>query len=118
MVVDDSAAFRSAVHDLADSTDCLELVAEAESGEQALDRYDGVSPDVVLMDVRMPGVGGIEATRQLIARHPSSRVILVSTDAPGDLPRRAFECGAQAVIAKLDVATAGFVDLLRSVTRG
>jgi two-component system, NarL family, invasion response regulator UvrY len=115
MVVDDSAEFRSAMEALIDSSYGFEMVAEASGGEQVLDRYQHAHPDVVVMDIRMPGVGGVEATERLRQVHPESRVVLISAAAEDDVPRRAYDCGAAAVVGKLDVVHAEFLALLRRV---
>jgi DNA-binding NarL/FixJ family response regulator len=113
MVVDDSPAFRLAVETLVQSEPGFEIVAEAATGEQALDMYRGASPDVVVMDIRMPGMGGIEATRRILGLHPHAAVVLVSSAGPGDLPAAAHTCGAAAVILKPEMDAATFLPLLR-----
>src|SRR4030066_1980262 len=69
MVVDDNAGFRESLLSLLDAGG-LDVVGEAPSGFAALEMADGLDPDVVLMDVRMPGIDGIETTRRLTARYP------------------------------------------------
>jgi DNA-binding NarL/FixJ family response regulator len=63
----------------------FELLGEAASGEEALDLADRVDPDLVLVDLRMPGMDGLETCRRLRATHPAATVVLVSTDEPDDM---------------------------------
>jgi DNA-binding NarL/FixJ family response regulator len=76
VVVDDSPAFRGAAADVVDATPGFELVGAAESAEGAVATAERVRPDLVLMDVRMPGVGGVEAARQIRAVRHSTVVVL------------------------------------------
>jgi two-component system, NarL family, invasion response regulator UvrY len=82
LVVDDQESFRSALRDLVDATAGFRLVGEATSGEAALEAVDRLSPRMVIIDKRMPGIGGTEAVRQLAARHPRLVTLLVSVEAP------------------------------------
>jgi CheY-like chemotaxis protein len=89
LIVDDERFFQDVVHELVDATSGFEWVGGACSGEEAIDEVDRLRPDLVLMDVRMPGIGGIEAARRLSARGNSAIVVLVSAEeglfeAPGD----------------------------------
>jgi DNA-binding NarL/FixJ family response regulator len=88
LAVDDHASFRSALRDTVGATSDLVVVGEADCGEAAVDLVDDLAPDLVLMDVRMPGMGGIAATRKIKERKPSTVVVLVSTTHP-DLLRSA-----------------------------
>lgn len=103
LVVDDQAPFRDAARAVLARGDVFDLVAEAESGEAALAMIDDLQPDLVLMDINMGGIDGIETTRQLTAAHPESAVVLVSTYAAADLPPNVQECGAMAYLHKEDL---------------
>lgn len=98
LVVDDQELFRKALRDLVSATPALVLVGEAESGEAALDAVEALSPRMVIMDKRMPGMGGIEATCVLTARHPELVVLLVSVEVPE--PELMPSCGAAAFLRK------------------
>lgn len=100
LVVDDQAPFRDAARAVLARGDVFELVGEAESGEDALEVVDTLKPDLVLMDINMGGIDGIEATRRLTAARPETTVVLVSTYAAADLPLDVHECGASAYLHK------------------
>jgi DNA-binding NarL/FixJ family response regulator len=98
LVVDDQELFRKTLRDLVCATPELALVGEAESGEAALDAVEMLSPRMVIMDKRMPGIGGVEATRVLNARHPDIVVLLVSVEVPESELMRS--CGAAGFLRK------------------
>lgn len=98
-VVDDQASFRRATAATLESMDDFVMAGECETGETALDVIDG-DADIVLMDIHMPGMGGIEATRQIRAVHPDLMVVLMSTYDVEDLPAAASDCGAAAYLHK------------------
>jgi DNA-binding NarL/FixJ family response regulator len=103
VVADDQAGFRALIRRLLASTSCLELIGEADSGEAALELVRDLGPDIVLLDVRMPGRGGIESTRGIKAMRPETVVIIVSTTRPDHLSREAETCGADEVLWKADL---------------
>lgn len=100
LVVDDQAPFRRAARSVIQGLDDFEIVGEAETGEQALAMAGDLHPTVVLMDVNMPGIDGIEATRRMVAADPDVFVILVSTLAQADLPDDVEASGARAYLSK------------------
>ena len=98
LIVDDQATFRKALRDLVAATPGLTLAGEADSGEAALEAVESLSPRMVIMDKRMPGIGGVEATRRIVARNPQMVVLLVSVEVPElELMRN---CGAAAFLRK------------------
>lgn len=100
MICDDHALFRRGLVMEFDDADDIEVVAEASSGEEAVDMATALAPDVVLMDVRMPGIGGIEATRQLVESIPTIRILMLSvSDADDDL-FEAVKAGAAGYLLK------------------
>ena len=100
LVADDRPPFRRAVRTILNATPGFELLGEAVSGEDAVALTRALCPDVVLMDVRMPGMGGIEATRRIRAVAGGTVVVLVSSYPEQDLPGGASDCGAVAFVPK------------------
>ena len=101
LIVDDQAPFRSAARFVVEATDGFEVVGEAESGEDAVARAGELHPDLVLMDVKLPGIDGIEATRRIRAESNGSvTVLLLSTYEAEDYAAQAVECGAATFIPK------------------
>ena len=80
MTVDDQAVFRQAAREVIEATDGFEYLGEAASGEEALALAGELDPDLVLVDVRMPGIDGFETARRLSAAYPASTVVLISTE--------------------------------------
>jgi DNA-binding NarL/FixJ family response regulator len=114
LIVDDQAPFRSVARTVVGLTAGFSVAAEAETGEEAVERADSVAPDLVLMDINMPGINGVEATRRIKARHPAAVVILASTYQADDLPAGADECGAAAYVHKEDMSPAMLADVWAS----
>lgn len=104
LLVDDQESFRSALRDLVDATKGFRLAGEATSGEAALEAADRLSPRMVIIDKRMPGMGGIEAVRRLAARHPQIVTLLVSIESPD--PEHARGGAATAVARKQELSPA------------
>lgn len=116
MLVDDHALVRVGFRMLlADAR--IEVAAEADTGEQACQRYPKVQPDVVIMDLAMPGMGGLEATRRLLARDPKVRVLALSAHEDSVHPRRMLQAGALGYLAKRSAPQA-LIAAVRAVARG
>jgi two-component system, NarL family, invasion response regulator UvrY len=99
MLVDDHALVRMGFRMLmADAG--IEVVAEAGSGEEACQRYAAARPEVVVIDLSMPGIGGLEATRRLLAQDPKARILVLSAHEDTAHPRRALKAGALGYLAK------------------
>jgi two-component system, NarL family, invasion response regulator UvrY len=102
LIVDDQAPFRNVAKTVVKLTPGFEVVGEAESGEQGVELAKELGPDLVLMDINLPGINGIEAVRQIVQEAPASRAILLSTYQAEDLPADAKDSGAIAYIHKED----------------
>jgi DNA-binding NarL/FixJ family response regulator len=106
MLVDDHASFRASARWLLE-TEGYEVVAEAASGEHALDLVVAAAPDLVLLDVNLPGIDGFEVAARLRARLPEARVVLLSSRELVDLgPERVRTCGALGFVHKAHLSGA------------
>lgn len=113
LIVDDQLPFRAVARTVIGLTAGFEVAAEAETGEEAVAIAAEHTPDLVLMDINMPGINGIEATRQIHAAHSEVAVILLSTYSEADLPDDARDVGAIAYVHKEDFGPALVRDLWR-----
>ena len=100
LIVDDQEPFRMAARMVVDATEGFEVVGEAETGEDSVAMARELHPDLVLMDVNLPGINGLDATRQILASEQSVVVLLLSTYEEDEYAPRAAECGASAYIPK------------------
>ncbi|MEL0627578.1 response regulator transcription factor [Salinibacterium amurskyense] len=117
VVADDHPIVRSGIVGLLSSADDIEVIGEASDGTEAVALATQLSPDVVLMDLRMPGLGGAEATAQLVAARPDVRVLILTTYESDENILTAIEAGASGYLLKAapqEEILAG----LRSVARG
>ena len=111
LTVDDQVVFRHAARDVIGATAGFESVGDAGSGEEAVAAVERLRPDLVLLDVRMPGIGGIEAARRITEAHPGTVVVLISIEDSDEFAEDARACGAAALVRKQDFGPA----LLRSI---
>lgn len=100
LLVDDHAVVRAGFKLLLSSVPGLEVCGEAERGEQAIPLYAELQPDIVVMDLSMPGIGGLETIRRLLNRHPQARVLVFSVHHEQVYVNRALTAGAQGYICK------------------
>ena len=100
LIVDDQEPFRMAARMVVEATDGFEVAGESETGEAAVDMARELSPDLVLMDVNLPGINGLDATRQILKESDSVIILLLSTYEEAEYAPRAAECGAAAYIPK------------------
>jgi two-component system, NarL family, invasion response regulator UvrY len=103
-VVDDQASFRRVAVAMLSATDEFVLAGECETGESAIEITQDERHGIVLMDIHMPGMGGIEAARRIHAAHPDLTVLLMSTYDIGDLPCGVADCGASAYLRKEELS--------------
>jgi DNA-binding NarL/FixJ family response regulator len=100
LIVDDQLPFRLAARAVLRRTEGFELVGEAEDGDDAVTLATELRPDLVLMDINMPRLNGVEATRQIVAALPDTKVFLCSTYQRSDLPPEAESSGFAAYVNK------------------
>ena len=117
LLVDDHAVVRTGFRLLLQSLAEVSVVAEAESGEAACQRYLELTPDVVVMDLAMPGMGGLEALRRIRARHPQARVLALSAHDDPMHARRALREGALGFLSKRSAPEA-LVEAVTTVAGG
>ena len=117
MLVDDHALVRTGFRHLLEKVPDIEIVGEAETGEQALEQITRSAPDLVLMDINMPGMGGIETTRKLRRRHPEIKVIALTVHGNAPFPSQLHEAGAIGYLTKGSPAEE-LLDAIRTVAEG
>jgi two-component system, NarL family, invasion response regulator UvrY len=106
LVVDDQLAFRQAARAVIEATPDFVLLGEATSGAHALAAVEELHPDLVLVDLRMPGMDGIETATRLHSAHPDAVVVLISIEQPPNVPTRVASCGAATLVRKQDFGPA------------
>lgn len=114
LVVDDQETYLSVARFVVGATPGFRVTGEATSGEDAVSLASSLRPGLVLMDINLPGISGIEATRRLVAARPDTVVLLMSTYPASDLPHDARASGARAYVHKEDLAP----DVLVAVMSG
>ena len=110
LLVDDQEAFRSAARLVVELAEGFSLSDEAETAEDALQLIGGGEYDLVLMDINLPGIDGLEATRRITGTHNSLKVIVLSTYEVGEYESRAKEAGAIGFISKSEFGPAQLID--------
>jgi two-component system invasion response regulator UvrY len=100
LLVDDHQLVRTGIQALLNSDNEIQVVAVADSGEQAVDIVDEMAPDVVLMDVSMPGIGGVEASRRILRQNPAVKIIGLSAYNDGPIPQQLLKLGVLGFISK------------------
>lgn len=116
-LVDDHPVVRDGYKRLLDNIPDIVVVAEANSGEEACDQYNQVHPDVVVMDLSMPGIGGIETISRLRAKDPDAHILVFSMHDSPIIISRAVQAGARGYLTKSSAAMQ-LVDAVRSVAQG
>ena len=100
LIVDDQEPFRAVAREVVEAAGDFEVVGEASSGEESVDQARSLQPDLVLMDVNLPGIDGPEATKRILAAAAGTKVLLLSTYEEDELSDRAKECGASGYVPK------------------
>jgi len=100
VIVDDHPVVRNGIENMLLVFDDIELLGEAESGSDLLAQLQHISPDVILMDVAMPGMDGLETIRAVLAQYPEMKIVMLTTFPEGDVVREALEAGAVGFFTK------------------
>jgi len=117
LLVDDHPIVREGYRLLLENTADIHVVGEAECGEEACKLYRDIVPDVVILDLNMPGMGGLETIRRLRAKDPKSRILVFSMQDSQAMLQRALEAGAGGYLTKVS-ASSQMVEAVREVARG
>jgi DNA-binding NarL/FixJ family response regulator len=117
LIADDQALVRGGFRMILEAKEDMEVVGEAGDGAEAVALVERMQPDVVLMDVRMPGVDGIEATRRIAASGNSARIVILTTYDVDEYVFSALRAGASGFLLK-DVRPAELTDAVRVIARG
>lgn len=100
LLVDDHELVRTGVEVLLNAVDDISVTAVSNCGEKALDLVEKNSPDIILMDINMPGMGGVEACRRILQRYPETKIIALSVYNDGPIPQQLLKLGALGFISK------------------
>lgn len=111
LLVDDHDLVRHGIRKLLEDTSGIKVIGEAKSGEEAVRIAKDLNPNVVLMDIRMPGIGGLEATRKLLRANPDAKVLVLSAFDDELFPSRLLQAGASGYITK----GAGVEEMVRAI---
>lgn len=100
LLTDDHALVRSGIKRLLEDSKQVQIVGEADSGEDCLKMVQELKPDIILMDVNMPGIGGVEASRRILQRNPDQKIIILTIHSEQTFPKRLLEIGAKGYLTK------------------
>src|SRR5437667_12595538 len=117
LLADDHTLFRKGLASLLEKENCFEVIGEAENGAEAIRKAQADRPDLVLMDIHMPGVNGLEATRQITNALPATRVVILTISEEDKDLFEAIKCGAHGYLSK-KVEPEKLRELLQGVFRG
>ena len=117
LIADDQALFRRGLYVVLGTEEGIEVVAEAENGEEAIQKAAELAPDVVLMDVRMPKVNGIESARQIRADVPTTKILMLTVSDEEDDLYEAIKAGANGYLLK-EISVEEVAEAIRAVVQG
>lgn len=100
LLTDDHALVRTGIKRLLEDSKQVKIIGEADSGEASLQMAQTLKPDVILMDVNMPGIGGVEASRRILQRNPAQKIIILTIHTEQTFPKRLLEIGAKGYLTK------------------
>ncbi len=117
LLTDDHALVRNGIKRLLEDSGQVEIVGEAESGETCMQLVQSLKPDVIMMDVNMPGIGGVEASRRILQRDSSQRIIILTIHTEQTFPKRLLEIGAKGYLTK-ECAIGEMISAIQQVHNG
>ncbi len=117
LIADDQALFRRGIYVVLGTEDMIEVVAEAEDGEEAVAKAEETAPDVIVMDVRMPRLSGIEATRRIRDALPTTKILMLTVSDEEDDLYEAIKAGANGYLLK-EISVEEVAEGIRAVVRG
>jgi two-component system invasion response regulator UvrY len=117
LLTDDHALVRTGIRRLLEDSGQIRIVGEANCGEESLKLSQEQNPDVILMDVNMPGIGGVEACRRILQRNPSQKIIVLTIHSEQTFPKRMLEIGAKGYLTK-DCGVDEMLEAIKQVNNG
>ena len=117
LIADDHAVVRTGFRLLLEAAEDIAVVAEAQSGEEAIDRYQEANPDVVMIDISMPGIGGIEAIKKIRASDKNAKILVLSVHEDISHPKRVLQAGALGYLSKRQ-APEVLIEAIRKINEG
>lgn len=117
LIADDHTLVREGISALLKFYDDIEVVGEASNGKEAIDKANELNPDVVLMDIAMPGLGGLEATVEIKKRHPDTKILVLTQYSDKEYVNRFLKAGVSGYILKKAVGTE-LISAIRAVSKG
>ena len=117
MLVDDHAVVRMGFRLLLEGTEDIKVIAEADSGEDAIKKHAEHHPDVTVLDISMPGIGGLEALVRMLAHEPGARILILTAHEDTIHPQRVLKAGATGYLSKRSAAEE-LIEAIRQVAQG
>ena len=117
ILVDDHSVVRMGFKMLIDSEKDMQVIAEAETGEEGIKKFQEIKPDVIVMDITMPGIGGLEAIERIIAKDKNAKILVLSAHEDSVHPKRVLSAGAIGYLTKRSAAEE-LIDAIRTVGSG
>jgi DNA-binding NarL/FixJ family response regulator len=117
LVVDDAESFRRIIASILEQESGLQLVGEASDGRIAVEKADNLRPDLVLLDIALPSLNGLQAAREIRTRAPQSRILIVSQESSREIVQAALNLGARGYVHKME-AQRELLTAIKAVIRG
>lgn len=117
LLTDDHMLVRSGIRRLLEDSQQIKIIGEADCGEDSVQLAQELNPDVILMDVNMPGIGGVEACRRILQRNPQQKIIVLTIHSEQTFPKRMLEIGAKGYLTK-DCEVDEMLNAIRQVHNG